>query len=101
MLWAEREAPGLTALDPAAIARARRELESIGQEIRVGYDAELYRQYDAIADHLGTICTFRLKKMMAMVGNPTPDNILDEERQFYASLESMVSSVRAAWGLPE
>jgi 5-bromo-4-chloroindolyl phosphate hydrolysis protein len=99
MLQAEREAPDLTRLDTQTIAVARDEMERLVQAVR--QDPRLLERYDAIEDHLGTLATFRTKKMMMMVGSGRPENATEEETIFYTTLESLVATMRRAWGLPE
>lgn len=101
MLSTEREAGDLAALDVSAIADARARLAALEEEIRTTQDRQLLEQYDALADTLGTISTFRIRKLMHSVGYSPPEHMTEDEASFFGTLESLVAGMRQAWGLPD
>lgn len=86
MLSTERDSPDLTRLDSPTIEAAREELQRLSNEIRAGKDTSLLERYDAIEIHLGTLNTFRVKKMMENLGAGRLKNATDEEAVFYTTL---------------
>lgn len=101
MLQVERDSPDLTRLDSPTIEAAREELVRLSGEIRQGHDYRLLERYDAIEIHLGTLITFRTKKMMENLGAGSLRNATDEEAVFYQTLEGLLAGLRRSWGLPD
>lgn len=101
MIVAESEADSLSSLNTRTIDQAQAALCDLENEIRQTHNVRLYEPYDALADHLGTLATFRIKKMMGLTENKPLENSTDAEAQFHSSLVELVSSLRTAWGLKD
>lgn len=100
ILATEREAGDLVRLDPVTIAAALERLGELDAQVRLG-NIVLMDEYDSISDFLGTLVTFRARKMMAHIGRGAPANMMPAEQQFFADISAAVATLRDAWGLPE
>lgn len=101
LVVAERETDNLSSLNSRTIEQAQAAMISLEDEIRQTQNFRLYEPYDALADHLGMLITFRIKKMMGFVEDERPANSTDAEALFHSSLVEAVSSLRTAWGLKD
>lgn len=101
LVVAERETDNLSSLNTRTIEQAQAAMISLEDEIRQTQNFRLYEPYDAIADHMGTLVTFRTKKMMGFLGSERPVNATEEEARFQSTLVTLVTSLRATWGLKD
>ena len=98
LLAAERDAAGLIRLDPAIITDATARTDELTDQVRLGNRLVL-DELDAIADHIGTLVSFRRQKITASVGRGRPSNMLPAEAAYLDGLTSLTAALEDAWGL--
>lgn len=97
-LATERDAAGLARLDPAIITDATARMTELTAQARAG-NADGIDEYDALADMLETIATFRRQKIAATVGRGRPPNMLPAEAVYLDGIESLTATLEDAWGI--
>ena len=97
-LTTERDAAGLTRLDPAIITDATARMDELTEQVRLGNRLVL-DELDAIGDMLGTLVSFRRQKIASSVGRGRPANMLPAEAAYLDGLVSLTAALEDAWGL--
>ena len=97
-LSTERDAAGLTRLDPAIITDATARMDELTEQARLGNTLVL-DELDAIGDMLGTLVSFRRQKIAASVGRGRPANMLPAEAAYLDGLTALTATLEDAWGL--
>ena len=97
-LFTERETAGLCQVDAVMIAAALDQIAALTDQVRLGNRLVL-DELDAIADHLGTLVSFRRQKITASVGRGRPSNMLPAEAAYLDGLTSLTAALEDAWGL--
>ena len=97
-LTTERDAAGLTRLDPAIITDATARMDELTEQVRLGNRLVL-DELDAIGDMLGTLVSFRRQKVAASIGRGRPANMLPAEAAFLDGLTALTATLEDAWGL--
>lgn len=97
-LSTERDAAGLTRLDPAIITDATARMDELTEQARLG-NTLVMNEHDAIADIIGTLISFRRQKVAASVGRGRPANMLPAEAAYLDGLTALTATLEDAWGL--
>jgi hypothetical protein len=97
-LATERDAAGLTRLDPAIITDVATRMTDLVAQSRAG-NADGIDEYDALADMLGTLANFRRQKIAATVGRGRPANMLPAEAAYLDGLTALTATLEDAWGI--
>jgi hypothetical protein len=97
-LTTERDAAGLTRLDPAIITDATARMDELTEQVRLGNRLVL-DELDAIGDMFGTLVNFRRQKITACIGRDRPQHMLPAEAAYYDGLVSLTATLEDAWGL--
>lgn len=59
----------------------------------------LFEEYDSVVHHLGTLATFRAKKIAGAVGYGRLANMLPQEAAYFDALQSATNELMGAWGV--
>ena len=97
-LSTERDAAGLTRLDPAIITDATARMDELTEQARLGNHLVM-EELDAIGDMLGTLVSFRRQKVASSVGRGRPPNMLPAEAAYLDGLTALTATLEDAWGL--
>jgi hypothetical protein len=98
-LMTERQTGDLQKLDPATITGALERLAELAAEMRTTRDLSGMNEHDAIADHIGTLISFRRQKIAASIGRGRPANMLPAEAAYLDGLTALTATLEDAWGL--
>ena len=97
-LSAERDAAGLTRLDPAIITDATARMDELTEQVRLG-NALVMDELDALTDMFGTLANFRRQKIASSIGRGRPPNMLPAEAVYLDGLTALTATLEDAWGL--
>jgi len=97
-LSTERDAAGLTRLDPAIITDATARMDELTEQARLG-NTLVMDELDALVDMFGTLANFRRQKIAASVGRGRPPNMLPAEAAYLDGLTALTATLEDAWGL--
>ena len=97
-LSAERDAAGLTRLDPAIITDATARMDELTEQVRLG-NTLVMDELDALVDMFGTLANFRRQKVASFVGRGRPANMLPAEAVYLDGLTALTATLEDAWGL--
>ena len=97
-LSAERDAAGLTRLDPAIITDATARMDELTEQVRLG-NTLVMDELDALTDMFGTLANFRRQKVAASIGRGRPANMLPAEVAYLDGLTALTATLEDAWGL--
>jgi hypothetical protein len=100
VLAIERDAVGLTRLDPAIITDATARTDDLTAQVRAG-DPDGVDEIDALTDILDTLAMFRRQKIAAAVGRARPSNMLPTEAVYFDAISAAAAALNEAWGLPD
>lgn len=95
----ERQSGDLTRLPSTVILAAMTTRDEIAETIRANPTSASFETFDTITDHLGTLATFRLKKIIQCVGYGQPANMLPQEVAFFNAVQSATNELMGAWGV--
>lgn len=97
-LSTERDAAGLTRLDPAIITDATARMDELTEQVRLG-NTLVMDELDALVDMFGTLANFRRQKIAASVGRGRPPNMLPAEAAYLDGLTALTATLEDAWGI--
>lgn len=99
VLQDERQSGDLTRLPSTVLLAAMTRKDELADALRSRPTPALFEEYDSVVDHLGTLATFRAKKIAGAVGYGRLANMLPQEAAYYDTLQAATNELIHVWGV--
>jgi hypothetical protein len=99
ILQDERRSPDLTRVPSTVLLAAMTRKDELADALCSHPTPALFEEYDSVVDHLGTLATFRAKKIAGSVGYGRPNNMLPQEAAYYDALQAATNELMQVWGV--